>query len=440
MINSRELARLGWHHFFLLQRTLSSITPFLHRLPHPSHQYLTRLASTGAPSILTAPPWSLQQKNATMLRGPHRSAINQFKNFLLADMFDYINMGYWTVLPYESICHHPALRLSPVGVVPQNERRPRPIMDYSFYGVNAAALPIAPQHAMQFGGTLQRLLQRIVYCNRSYAPPLLAKIDLADGYYRVPVAATTALHLAVILPPDGPCPHLVALPLSLPMVWTHSPPYFCVYTETVADLANAAKLYRPQHPLFSTTQKHHQPPPTTFHPMAITLPSTSDEPLNYHDIYIDDFITVAQQPVHTQAMNNLLHTLDQVFANPTDSPRRAILSESKMERGDTAFSTNHTILGWNIDTYTMTLTLPQHRLNKMTLLITLKLTQKYTSVKGWRELLGVLRSSSPALYRTIQIFSILQHALGMVVRGTNCHSTHATTHISTTTPGHFGCH
>jgi len=170
MINSRELARLGWHHFFLLQRTLSSITPFLHRLPHPSHQYLTRLASTGAPSILTAPPWSLQQKNTTMLCGPHCSAINQFKNFLLADMFDYVNMGYWTVFPYESICHHPALCLSPLGVVPQNERRPWPIMDYSFSGVNAAALPIAPQNAMQFGGTLQRILQRIVYCNRSYAP------------------------------------------------------------------------------------------------------------------------------------------------------------------------------------------------------------------------------------------------------------------------------
>jgi len=145
--------------------------------------------------------------------------------------------------------------------------------------------------------------------------------------------------------------------------------------------------------------------------MAIASPSTSDEPLNYHDIYIDDFITVAQQPVHTQAMNNLLHALNQVFADPTDSPRRAIISESKMEKGDTAFSTNHTILGWNIDAYTMTLTLPQRRLNKMTSLIAPKLTQKYTSVKRWRELLGVLRSSSPALYGTIHLFSILQHAL-----------------------------
>jgi hypothetical protein len=59
----------------------------------------------------------------------------------------------------------------------------------------------------------------------------------------------------------------------------------------------------------------------------------------------------------------------------------------------------------------MTLTLPKRRLNKMTSLIAPKLTQKYTSVKQWRELLGVLRSSSPVLYGTIHLFSILQHAL-----------------------------
>ena len=77
-------------------------------------------------------------------------------------MFDYINMGYWTVLPYQAVRHLPTLRLAPAGVVPQRERRPRPIIDYSYYGTNAASVPIAPLHAMQFGQTLQRVLQRLV--------------------------------------------------------------------------------------------------------------------------------------------------------------------------------------------------------------------------------------------------------------------------------------
>jgi hypothetical protein len=54
------------------------------------------------------------------------------------------------------------LKLAPCGVIPQRERRPRPIMDYSFNHINQLSLPTAPMAAMQFGHTLQRLLQRIV--------------------------------------------------------------------------------------------------------------------------------------------------------------------------------------------------------------------------------------------------------------------------------------
>jgi hypothetical protein len=43
-------------------------------------------------------------------RGPHRSAAITFSSFLLEDMFDYMNMGYWTVLPYSVVRHLPNLR------------------------------------------------------------------------------------------------------------------------------------------------------------------------------------------------------------------------------------------------------------------------------------------------------------------------------------------
>jgi hypothetical protein len=157
------------------------------------------------------------------------SASKHHAQFLIEDMFDYVQMGYWAVLPYQAVRHIPELRLSPSGVVPQKERRPRPIMDYSFYGLNQACHPIAPFAAMQFGNTLQRLLQQLVYCNPAHGPPLMAKVDLSDGYYRVPLAPEATLHLAVIIPSDVPTEKsLIALPLTLPMGWSHSPPYFCV--------------------------------------------------------------------------------------------------------------------------------------------------------------------------------------------------------------------
>jgi hypothetical protein len=59
-------------------------------------------------------------------------------------------------------------------------------MDYSFYGTDQDTLPLALMHTMQFGMTLQCLLQCIIYCDPTHGPPLMAKIDLADGYYGSP--------------------------------------------------------------------------------------------------------------------------------------------------------------------------------------------------------------------------------------------------------------
>lgn len=80
-------------------------------------------------------------------------------------------------------------------------------------------------------------------------PPLLMKIDLSGGYYRVPLAPHAALELAVLLPPDGTNEPLIGIPLSLPMGWSQSPPYFCAFTKTCADLANQVPLQPLPHPL-----------------------------------------------------------------------------------------------------------------------------------------------------------------------------------------------
>jgi hypothetical protein len=48
----------------------------------------------------------------------------------------------------------PHLKLAPVGVIPQQERRPHPIMDYTCNGVNQSSLEVAPNQAMQSGQAL----------------------------------------------------------------------------------------------------------------------------------------------------------------------------------------------------------------------------------------------------------------------------------------------
>jgi hypothetical protein len=77
-------------------------------------------------------------------RGPHPSASRQFTNFILQDMHDYVTMGFWVVLPFTLVQTLPLLKLAPSGVVPQRDRQPHPIMDYSYNYVNQTSLPIAP--------------------------------------------------------------------------------------------------------------------------------------------------------------------------------------------------------------------------------------------------------------------------------------------------------
>jgi hypothetical protein len=193
-----------------------------------------------------------------------------------------VSKGYWAILPFSSLKHMLHLKLSPSGVVPQRTRRPRPIMDYSFTGVNAASLALSPSTAMQFGQTLPRLLQRIAYAPRHHGPPLLMKLDLSDGYYRVRLSPEAALQLAVVLPGPKPSTPVIGIPLCLPMGWRHSPPFFCAFTETAANIANTSittPVALPPHPLEYSSQAHDVPRTQSFTPSAVHPPHSHQRPV-----------------------------------------------------------------------------------------------------------------------------------------------------------------
>jgi len=124
---------------------------------------------------------------------------------------DMVAKNFWIVLPYDYVKELEGLHISPMGVGPQHERRPRIIVDYSFYDLNANTVKHAPPEAMQFGRALERLLAQIVHANPRYGPVQLIKVDIADGFYRVKVQTDDIPKLAVALPTaEGEIP-LVAL-------------------------------------------------------------------------------------------------------------------------------------------------------------------------------------------------------------------------------------
>jgi hypothetical protein len=328
-----------------------------------------------------------------------------------------VNMGFWTVLPFTAVQDLPHLSLAQAGVVPQRERRPRPIMDFSFNKVNQEGVPLAPYLAMQFGQALQRIIQRVVYANPAHGPVLLAKLDLADGYYRIPLSPHAAQHLAVVLPPDSDGQvrqNLIGIPLSLPMGWSQSPPYFCAFTETCVDIANSSIAVGkplPLHPTETQTQLHPVPWATVVHNHHPWQPAPPLLPLAHVDVYIDDFLLANQRGTIDTTLRAALHAISTVFRDDPSSPRRAVVSASKLAKGDATWVTTKQVLGWDINTEELTIHLPEHRLKRLDTLLSPLRYQTRVSRRKWQVLLGELRSMVPAIHSSKYYFSILQHAM-----------------------------
>ena len=99
---------------------------------------------------MATPPWSREERDAAIRRGPHKSAHAE-REFLLEEILDFYDQGYWAVLLYDDVRESLDLRISPLGVVPQHERQPQLVVDYSFSGMNSDTAPLAQKESIQFG-------------------------------------------------------------------------------------------------------------------------------------------------------------------------------------------------------------------------------------------------------------------------------------------------
>jgi len=377
-------------------------------------------------------PWTMDQKRNALLRGPHKSA-KDHATFLQQEFASMLQKQQWTLLPAALVTELQQLRLSPLGVIPQHDRRPRTIADYTFFHVNQDTVPLGPPEAMQFGRSLRRLLTKILYADPRFGPVYLCKIDIADGFYRIWLLPCDIPKLGVLFPTNSGEPPLIGFPLTLPMGWVESPPFFSAATETVADLANqrfTTDLSPPPHrlelvsetvPITPVLAALPLPCPT---PTAVPAPRRSRPlgsshlrtPLAFTDVYVDDFVTLVQGNPRRRChvKRTLLHTLDSVFRPlaPTDSPhRQEPASVKKFLQGDGTWATTKVVLGWVIDTAASTIHLPPRRLARLhAILASLPRTTRRVATKHWHQVIGELRSMVLAIPGARGLFSTLQTA------------------------------
>ena len=51
---------------------------------------------------MATPPWSREERDAAIRRGPHKSAHGE-REFLLEEILDFYDQGYWAVLLYDDV-------------------------------------------------------------------------------------------------------------------------------------------------------------------------------------------------------------------------------------------------------------------------------------------------------------------------------------------------
>lgn len=236
--------------------------------------------------------------------------------------------------------------------------------------VRTVTTRLAPSEAMQFGKALHCLLAKIVHAKPTYGSVYLAKIDIADGFYRIGLQACNIPRLGMILPSDNARDPSVAFPLALSMVgWVESPPYFTSVTDTTSDLLNAA--LRQWEPLPPHRLEAQAATPPTAAPLSTTMAQQEGEdalrlarvglkvlytsPLAYADVYVDDFILTAQtKRLRHLVMRTALHSTDQLVCplSPADRPiRKEPGSVKKLRQGDACWwVTQKVFLVWDVDT------------------------------------------------------------------------------------------
>ena len=132
-----------------------------------------------------------------------------------------------------------------------------------------------------------------------------------------------------------------------------------------------------------------------------SLPSTG-KPLSSVDIFVGDFVGLAQEYYNSRHVRMiLLHDIDDIFCllDSTDNAfRRQPISLKNLDKGNCSWGTIKLILGWMIDTVSMTIHIPPRRLERLVEILASKsFTKKQTSVKKWHKVLGELQSTSLAL-------------------------------------------
>ena len=251
-------------------------------LAHPFGPTLEKWSNDGVP-VDCGEDWTLEAIMMALERGPHPSAATPESIMLFSENIQYqVQAGFSQVVLASDLLKNPPkqLKISPVAVVPQPNRRGRIILDLSFPvkrqtrralsqdlrrlskkqrrrvnnlapAVNNATNTTAPLAPVKLIGKALNELFEFIAVQQPGDDVLLSKIDLSDGFWRMIVTEDARYNFCYVLPQPAGEPIRIVVPSAFQMGWKDSPPYFCTATETRRDFIDwliATKIELPPHP------------------------------------------------------------------------------------------------------------------------------------------------------------------------------------------------
>ena len=332
-------------------------------LHHPAAPTLLKYAIGGCPT-LTGKPWTTNQIQAAITRGPHASAlVPEAMKQLDIEVNEKVKNNQARLVKWKDIKHAPPpqLKVSPVAMVAHKSRPFRAILDLSFPvkispsitipSVNSTTTKSAPAGSInQLGHALNRIIHAFASTDDD-AKIFMAKWDIKDGFWRLDCEDGEEWNFAYVLPSsitNDPEDITLVVPTSLQMGWIESPPYFCAASETARDVAAAyAEL-----PVGS--QKDHRfLPHTTTDPAYDNLPTANPtEALRYMlEVFVDDFIALAIPASREQLdhiATSMMNGIHDVFP-PESECESDPISNKKLRKGEAVWANVKEILGMTFD-------------------------------------------------------------------------------------------
>ena len=174
--------------------------------------------------------WSREVIEATIERGPHQSATTPEAIDLFEEDIAYqVKAGFARIVYWDDIKEHlpPQLKISPVAVVSQTNRRDRIILDLSFpvrvgrqiikQVVNDTTVRTLHPLALDYlGTTMPRIIKFMAPAPPQY-PIYWSKYDISDGFWRMVVAEGSEWNFAYVLPQPPGEPIKLVIPSALQM-------------------------------------------------------------------------------------------------------------------------------------------------------------------------------------------------------------------------------